>query len=64
MFKPNSQGMHSLITSHQNAKIKNIISLEKARERKRQNVFIVEGVKELSLAVESEYKMNQRILLS
>ncbi|MDH4091997.1 MAG: RNA methyltransferase [Cyclobacteriaceae bacterium] len=50
--------MHPLITSHQNAKIKHILLLEKARERKRQNVFIIEGLKELSLAVESEYKIN------
>ena len=50
--------MHPLITSHQNLKIKNIITLEKARERKRQNVFIIEGLKELSLAVQGEYKIN------
>lgn len=50
--------MHPLITSPQNSKIKNILALEKARERKRQNIFIIEGLKELSLAVEGGYKVN------
>ncbi len=50
--------MHPLITSTQNPKIKNILSLEKSRERKNQNLFIVEGVKELSLAIEGDYKIN------
>jgi RNA methyltransferase, TrmH family len=47
--------MHPIITSPQNPKIKNIIALEKSRERKEQEVFIVEGFKELSLAVEGKY---------
>ncbi len=50
--------MHPLITSHQNPKIKNIQALEKARERKQQNAFIIEGLKELSLAVEGKYKIS------
>ncbi len=50
--------MHPIITSAQNAKIKNILALEKARERKKQNLFIIEGVKELSLAIEGGYKIN------
>jgi len=50
--------MHPLITSPQNPKIKNILALEKARERKRQNTFIIEGLKELSLAVEGGYKIS------
>ena len=44
--------MHPVITSPQNPKIKNILALEKARERKKQNLFILEGVKELALAIE------------
>jgi TrmH family RNA methyltransferase len=47
--------MHPLITSHQNPKIKNLLSLEKARERREQNVFVIEGKKELSLAVAGKY---------
>ncbi len=50
--------MHPLITSHQNPKIKNILALEKARERRLQNVFVIEGLKELSLAVEGKYKIS------
>jgi TrmH family RNA methyltransferase len=47
--------MHPLITSPQNPKIKNLLSLEKARERRDQNVFTIEGLKELSLAVAGGY---------
>src|SRR5688572_30579883 len=47
--------MHPLITSTQNTKIKNVLLLEKARERKKQNTFILEGVKELTLAVDGGY---------
>jgi TrmH family RNA methyltransferase len=50
--------MHPLITSAQNPKIKNVIALEKARERKKQNLLIIEGLKELSLAVEGGYQIN------
>lgn len=49
--------MHPIITSAQNPKIKNILALEKARERKKQNVFIIEGVKELSLAMAGGYNI-------
>jgi RNA methyltransferase, TrmH family len=47
--------MHPMITSAQNAKIKNVLALDKARERKKQNLFVIEGIKELTLAVESGY---------
>jgi TrmH family RNA methyltransferase len=50
--------LHPIITSSQNPKIKNILALEKARERENQNLFVIEGTKELSLAVESNYKIN------
>jgi TrmH family RNA methyltransferase len=50
--------MHPIITSAQNTKIKNIIALEKARERKKQNLLVIEGLKELSLAVEGGYQIN------
>ncbi len=50
--------MHPIITSSQNPKVKNILALEKARERKNQNLFVIEGTKELRLAVENNYKMN------
>ena len=47
--------MHPLISSPQNPKIKNVLALEKARERKRQQIFTIEGTKELSLAVDAGY---------
>ncbi|HEY8934504.1 MAG TPA: RNA methyltransferase [Cyclobacteriaceae bacterium] len=50
--------MHPIITSAQNPKIKNILALEKARERKKQNVFIIEGLKELSLAQAGGYSIS------
>jgi TrmH family RNA methyltransferase len=49
--------MHPVITSPHNPKIRNIQSLEKSRERTRQNVFLVEGIRELSLAVGAGYEV-------
>jgi TrmH family RNA methyltransferase len=44
------------ITSIQNSYIKNVLKLqEKARERKKQGVFIVEGKREVSLAIKGKY---------
>lgn len=44
------------ITSLQNPRIKNIIKLAaKARERKEQNLFIIEGAREISLAIAGNY---------
>ena len=50
--------MHPTITSLQNPKIKNILALEKARERKRQNLFLIEGTKELALAMQGGYTLH------
>ncbi len=50
--------MHVLITSTQNPKIKNLLLLEKPRERKKQSVFVVEGKKEVMYAVEAGYKIH------
>ena len=44
------------ITSAQNQRIKNFAHLQKARERKAQNVFIVEGEKEFCRAIEYSYQ--------
>jgi RNA methyltransferase, TrmH family len=49
--------MHPLITSPQNPKIKSIAALDKARERKSRNVFLIEGVKELGLAMSAGYNL-------
>lgn len=45
------------ITSLQNSKIKNIIRLHKAQERKEQQLFLVEGRKEIELALSAGYNM-------
>lgn len=50
--------MHPLITSSKNPKIKNIMALEKSRERKSQNLFVVEGIRELELAIAGGYTLN------
>lgn len=49
--------VHFTITSTQNPKIKNLIALEKPRERRTQGLFVVEGRKEISLALEAGYKI-------
>lgn len=44
------------ITSVKNTRIKNFQHLQKARERKEQNVFIIEGIKEIEKVVKSGYR--------
>ncbi len=52
------------ITSLQNNFIKNILKLqEKARERKKQGLFIVEGKREISLAIDSNYEFDTVLFL-
>ena len=48
-----------LISSLQNASVKNIVKLNKARERREQNLFVIEGARELSLAIASDYFIEQ-----
>ena len=40
-----------MITSLQNQRIKDIVKLSNARERRKQNLFLIEGARELSLAI-------------
>jgi TrmH family RNA methyltransferase len=47
----------TVITSTQNPKIKGLLSLEKPRERRKQCLFIIEGKKEITLAVEAGYRI-------
>lgn len=47
----------TILTSTQNPKIKSLLALEKPRERRKQQLFIVEGVKEIKLALEAGYKI-------
>lgn len=46
------------ITSIHNLKIKNILKLHKASERKEQQLFLVEGLKEINLAINAGYKIH------
>lgn len=43
------------ITSLQNPKIKNLVKLSKKKERALQNIFLLEGARELSLALSADY---------
>lgn len=49
--------MHFTITSTQNPKVKNLLALEKPRERRKQCLFVVEGKKEIGLALKAGYKI-------
>ena len=44
-----------MITSLHNQRIKDVVKLTSARERRKQNLFLIEGVRELSLAITSGY---------
>ncbi|MBR9999119.1 MAG: RNA methyltransferase [Cyclobacteriaceae bacterium] len=47
------------ITSTANLKIKNFQHLQKARERKKQHLFVVEGTKEIEMAINAGYNFSQ-----
>lgn len=49
--------MHFLITSLQNPKIKSLLALDKPRERRRQQLFTIEGTKEVALALKAGYQI-------
>ena len=49
--------MHFLITSLQNPKIKSLLALEKPRERRKQCLFVVEGKKEIRMAIDAGYRI-------
>lgn len=49
--------MHFTITSTQNPKVKNLLALEKPRERRKQCLFVIEGKKEITMALEAGYKI-------
>lgn len=49
--------MHVTITSAQNPKIKSLLALGKPRERKLRGLFVIEGRKEIGLAIEAGYLM-------
>ncbi len=49
--------MHFKITSTQNPKVKSLLALEKPRERRKQQLFIIEGQREIALALAAGYKI-------
>jgi TrmH family RNA methyltransferase len=49
--------MHFTITSTQNPKVKSLLALEKPRERRKQGLFIIEGKKEIGMALNAGYKI-------
>jgi len=51
------------ISSLQNPKIKNIVKLQKSSERKKQKLFILEGKRELGLAMNAGYEIHQLYIL-
>ena len=44
-----------MITSLQNQRVKDVVKLANARERRKQNLFVIEGARELSLALSGGY---------
>lgn len=48
---------HFQITSTSNPKVKSLLALEKPRERRKQQLFVIEGLKEITLAVKAGYKI-------
>jgi rRNA methylases len=51
--------MQEKITSLKNPRIKNIVKLTKARERKEQNTIVVEGYREISMAIQSGFQIKE-----
>jgi len=52
--------MNQLITSVHNASIRELIQLkEKSRARKKLELFLIEGVREISIALQSEYQLEK-----
>ncbi|MDP4207689.1 MAG: TrmH family RNA methyltransferase [Bacteroidota bacterium] len=47
------------ITSLQNARVKNVVHLSKARERKDQNIFVAEGFREILKAVDAGFNVKE-----
>ena len=54
--------MEEYISSLQNPKIKNIVKLQKSGERKKQKLFIIEGAREIDLALSSNFELHSYFL--
>lgn len=53
-----NQAQPLIITSLQNPRIKRLVQLSKPRERRQQEVFVVEGFREIDLALQSGYRFD------
>ena len=49
--------MENIITSPHNERIKNLLKLQKAHERREQNLIIIEGEREITLALKSKFEI-------
>lgn len=57
--------MQKSITSFQNPLIKQIVLLqEKSRERRKNNLFVIEGLREISLALKGGYQLKTILFCS
>jgi len=57
--------MHKTITSFQNPLIKQIVQLqEKSRERRKTGLFVIEGLREISLALKGNYHLKTIVFCS
>lgn len=57
--------MHKIITSQQNPLIKQIVLLqEKSRERRKTGLFIIEGLREILLAIKGNYRLKTILFCS
>ncbi len=52
----------NIITSRQNPKIKDLLKLQKSSERKKQGLFLIEGIREISRAIASGYEIPELII--
>jgi TrmH family RNA methyltransferase len=48
-----------LITSTKNARVRSLLELQKSRERRKRNEFLIEGIREISLAIQGQFKIEE-----
>ncbi len=53
-----NKSMALRISSTQNQRVKNLVALQKPRERREQGLFVVEGVREVSLAMSAGFELD------
>jgi len=58
MTTPIPQHPSEIIKSIRNPRIKNFIQLQKGRERKKQQLFVVEGAREIHMALDARYSFS------